>query len=601
MSALIEALQASPSAGEDFLLAQNSAAALDMHVSHVNESMLILHSIQATHGTLTQLPCIFQAYTAVWVPQLHEVFRVADHQLYPKATVGIVARDALQRQIRRLAPLPQVPDHLNGLIKAQADAMLQSEPPSDCNVSFKIPTHWRVPVYVCEYTKCALWGRQDLLEAALAAPGVDPASLTWRMGWAAGRGGHVQLLAWLRLRGVNIRSAASGAAAGGHLPVFQFLHEHRDEHKQAQIADSSRRADEIGDDSIVEYVTEEMAACPTSPWICSRGIIRTLARFSRISMLEFLVSVGWHIPDKLTEHAVHYGTDSDLRLLKWLESRGASFVSGSRYTNPVNAAVARGKLAIAQWLHERGATVDEQTLEQALLGGNHDCIRWVYDQTGGHEARHFSPYNSVLHNAMKSEDPRVVEFALSELGVAQNESSMWTLYHLGGSTSVTLPYLDYVWENHRTRIQAPKPDANALVNMSISAAGAGRLDIIRWGLHAGAPWQSWKLREAALPHGSYRRPHPPRQSNIIEWFDRAHKTSPRMVDSLHITRAAAALPRLARIEAMRALRGWEVPHKDWPSDFRWKGWDWTEGVGEGTAAEGHAGKSTNDAHVDEED
>ena len=265
----------------------------------------------------------------------------------------------------------------------------------------------------------------------------------------AARGGHIEVLQWLRAEGYPWdESVCWRAAEGGQLDTLKWLH------AQSAPWDSStiEGATKHGRLDIIEWAREQHPPCP---W-----------------------GVGY---------AYHEAAKSGhLHILKWLFAHGCPMPNGTGFDNPCEAvACGCGSIEVMQWLRAHDVPWGRATYS-AAGSGHLDLLQWMYAQDPPPPPLDSDDLNNACEGChlptvqwMRSLDPPVVWDGNECIRAA-------------GSGNVEL----VKWLREQGRPWSSRGPNNGLDCMR-NAAEYGHLDMVQYLLAQGCEWSTDTCKCAA--------------------------------------------------------------------------------------------------------
>jgi hypothetical protein len=162
---------------------------------------------------------------------------------------------------------------------------------------------------------------------------------------AAGEAGDLEQLKWLHAHGATLdHSTADFAAGGGAVHVFEWLQQQGVQFDGTTMKIAAMR----GHLQLCQWLHAQQC-----PW--NDSVTRAAALWSRCEVLQWLIGAGCPFSaHALCTSAVLGFKGSDFSVLQYLHEQAIA-AEPAVLTLMLNAAGAHGKLAVAQWLRQRGA------------------------------------------------------------------------------------------------------------------------------------------------------------------------------------------------------------------------------------------------------
>lgn len=157
---------------------------------------------------------------------------------------------------------------------------------------------------------------------------------------SAARGGHLDVLQWLRSKGCYmLKNTCAAAARGGHLEVLQWARAKR---------------------------------CPWDKWTCNEA-----AEGGHLGVLQWATENGCEWDNGVLVFAAGGG---HLGVLEWAVENGGDWQAEWACTEAARG----GHLSVVQWLIERGFFVREDAWVAAASQGHLEVLEWAVE-VGGYE------------------------------------------------------------------------------------------------------------------------------------------------------------------------------------------------------------------------
>jgi hypothetical protein len=272
---------------------------------------------------------------------------------------------------------------------------------------------------------------------------------------AAARAGHIHILEWLASSGCRFdRYIIPLAAQGGHLEVVKWLHARG--HPFSEVA--CWMAAGGGHLAVLRWLRAN--GCPWDKSTCLHA-----AHYGHFGLLRWAMAEGCPWSDLATTFAAIGG---HLDIAEWTLAQGCALVTEARYEvvydndtlsylimedSPLDVAAEHtGRADVLEWMHERGCPCSEWTFVAAARGKKLDVLDWAYKR------------------CLPWADGAIMSLLVEEGCFAG------LLY---------LRERGHPWDEHVCR----------------RAAATGRLDILKWAVAHGCPWNKDEICADAAPYG----------------------------------------------------------------------------------------------------
>lgn len=224
---------------------------------------------------------------------------------------------------------------------------------------------------------------------------------------AAAAGGHLQLLQYMTAQlppcPINAGACAEAAAACGHLPVLVFLlQQHMCSYFDIGVcAEAAARAGHL---DILKWLAEQRPVAVSDTGVCAEA-----AGAGQLEVLRFLQ--GRNCPINLAVCAVAASAAGHVHVLQWLAQQHPGCLAGPGMDClPTNVAAATGQLAVLQFLRSLDVPASwcETTATAAAKGGQLDTLAWL--------KAHGCPLDvpACMDAAAKHQHAEVLQFLLTE-------------------------------------------------------------------------------------------------------------------------------------------------------------------------------------------
>ena len=177
--------------------------------------------------------------------------------------------------------------------------------------------------------------------------------------FAAAKGGHVEALQWLRREGCPWdEQACAGAAEGGHLEILKWLRSEGCPWSAGACSGAAMG----GHLEILKWLRSE--GCPWNAWACSGA-----AEGGHFEILKWLRSEGCPLGAVACAGAAGGG---HLKILKWLRSEGCPWNEEA-----CACAAEGGHLEVLKWMRSEGCPWHAGACDGAAKGGHLEILKWL--------------------------------------------------------------------------------------------------------------------------------------------------------------------------------------------------------------------------------
>ena len=185
--------------------------------------------------------------------------------------------------------------------------------------------------------------------------------------FAAAKGGHVEALQWLRREGCPWdEQACAGAAEGGHLEILKWLRSEGCPWNESAYLGAAEK----GHLAILRWLKSE--GCPWDANKCLYAC-RYAAEHGHLDVLKWFKSEGCPFDDQVCYATVLGG---HLEILKWLKSDYyKSWCPWEEFL--CELAAEGGHLDVLKWLRSDGCPWDEGACFGAAQGGHLEVLKWL--------------------------------------------------------------------------------------------------------------------------------------------------------------------------------------------------------------------------------
>ena len=185
---------------------------------------------------------------------------------------------------------------------------------------------------------------------------------------AAGKGGSVPVLRWLRVHGpeggqTTERRCMIAAAFGGHLDALQWLIS--DERRPDLLRVCSWEAAKGGHLHVLEWLFSTDSCEPDT------GTLYCAVKGGNLAVLQWLHAHGSRMDGHECFYAAKYG---HLDVLKWVHSKGCGLDS-----QVFTAAAQQGHVEMLEWLHQKQCPWDERVAAGAAGEGHLVALQWLHE------------------------------------------------------------------------------------------------------------------------------------------------------------------------------------------------------------------------------
>ena len=161
--------------------------------------------------------------------------------------------------------------------------------------------------------------------------------------------------------GNPFREALKGAARGGHLELLKYLRETGYEWDESTCAAAATE----GHVHVLEYLRTN--GCPWDSNACALA-----AGGGRLDTLKWLHEHGCPWDRETMVYAAEF---SKLASVKWLHEHGCPGWNADLFAT----AVLYGSLKMLMWMHENGCPWDEEATEYAAGDGHLEILKWLHE------------------------------------------------------------------------------------------------------------------------------------------------------------------------------------------------------------------------------
>ncbi len=219
------------------------------------------------------------------------------------------------------------------------------------------------------------------------------------------------------------------------------------------------------------------------------SLINAAAKYSKLETFIWATENGVSILNLTLQKAAFSGC---IAILRWVVDKGYNL------PNTIIAAAAEGaSLSVIQWLHSKKYEWHEETCLMAAKNGHLDILKWIRAQNPP------APWNSyVCDIAVQNNHCEVVKWLLTN----NCPYDGWSVYYAIGTGNLELVEVIWnrdnsikIWSKNLCNCTAHANLLHILIflhknnifngeDICMGAASSGNLEILKWALENGAPW-----------------------------------------------------------------------------------------------------------------